>query len=257
MRILVTGGRGQLAQSLLKVGGEHEIVLTTADITSEEAMRGVMQGVDAAVNCAAWTDVDGAEREPDAAMRVNGFGAGVVASEAARRKIPLIHISTDYVFDGRATEPIPETAPTAPLGVYGKSKLAGEEAVRVAGGRVAIVRTAWLYSEYGNNFRNTMLRLGREGKALRVVNDQVGCPTHADDLARVILRLLEHGIGAGCEVYHYCGDRVMTWFDFAREIFAEAGMNVSVTPVTTAEYGALAPRPLYSVLDTKKISKLL
>ncbi len=266
MRVLVTGGRGQLGLSLKRVQDEGKrtegegdnnvregIDFTFVDLPEVDITQGIdVGGFDAVINCAAWTDVDGAESHPEEAMRVNCNGAGMVARAAAGAGIPMVHISTDYVFDGSATEPIAEDDIPNPQGVYGVTKLAGEEAVKKAGCKAAIIRTAWLYSEFGNNFVRTMLRLGREGKSLRVVDDQRGCPTYAVDLAKAIITLLKRGV-EGFEIYNYCGAGETTWYDFAREIFRQAGMEVSVTPVSTEEYGAKAPRPAYSVLLTAKI----
>ncbi len=253
MKILVTGANGQLGRSLAKVGGDFVFAdLPDGDICDRVAMEWLTEGVDAIVNCAGWTDVERAESEPEAAFAINATGAGVVARVAARGRIPLIHISTDYVFDGAAHSPISETAAPNPLGVYGRTKLAGEHEVRAAGGDAAVVRTSWLFSEFGNNFVKTMLRLGAAGRPLRVVDDQTGCPTYATDLARAIMLLLHRGV-EGFEVYNYCGAGQTTWYDFACEIFRHAEMDVAVEPVSTAEYGARAPRPAYSVLSTAKI----
>ncbi len=256
MRALITGANGQLGRSFAKIGSDFVFAdLPGGDITDTVAMERLAEGVDAIVNCAAWTDVERAEEEEGAALRVNGTGAGIVAGIAARQGIPLIHISTDYIFDGKALEPIAETAVPHPLNAYGRTKSAGEEAVKASGCKAAIVRTAWLYSEFGNNFVTTMLRLGAVGRALRVVDDQVGCPTYATDLARAIMVLLERGV-EGFEIYNYCGGGHTTWYGFAREIFRQAGMNVDIIPVSTSEYGARAPRPAYSVLDCSKIESL-
>jgi dTDP-4-dehydrorhamnose reductase len=254
MRVLVTGANGQLGRSLAKVGGDFVFTdLPEGDITDAAAMERLAADVDAIVNCAAWTNVEGAEDNEGAALLVNGTGPGIVAGVAARRGIPLVHISTDYVFDGTAHEPITETAAPHPLSAYGRTKLAGEEAVKASGCAAAVIRTSWLYSEFGNNFVGTMLRLGGQGKSLKVIGDQTGCPTFATDLARAIMVLLERGI-EGFEIYNYCGGGQTTWFGFAREIFSQAGMDVDLSPVSTADYGARAPRPAYSVLDCSKIA---
>jgi dTDP-4-dehydrorhamnose reductase len=256
MRVLVTGANGQLGRSLAGIGGDFVFSdLPEGDITDAAAIERLAEGVDAIINCAAWTDVEGAEDNEAAALLVNGTGAGIVAGVAARRGIPLVHISTDYIFDGTAREPIPETAAPHPLSAYGRTKLAGEEAVRAAGCRAAVIRTSWLYSEYGNNFVGTMLRLGAQGKALKVVDDQLGSPTSATDLAHAIMVVLGRGV-EGFQVYNYCGGGEVTWYGFAREIFRQAGMEVGLSPVSTADYGARAPRPAYSVLDCSKIEAL-
>jgi dTDP-4-dehydrorhamnose reductase len=254
MRVLVLGAGGQLGRELVALhGGAHEIVgLTRAqcDIAepgaAAEALR--RHRPDAAVNCAAWTKVDAAEIERDAAFRANADGPRLLAEACADSGALLMHISTDYVFDGTATSPIPEDAPTSPLGVYGESKLAGEEAVRAAAPRHQIVRTSWLYGQDGPNFVLTMLRLGAEREELRVVADQRGAPTWTGHLAPALLRLLEHGTTG---TYHLTNGGETTWCDFARAIMAAARLRARVEPTTTAEYGAPAPRPAYSVLENR------
>lgn len=263
MKILVTGANGQLGRSLAKIAGEytrHTFVFTDlpeADITDRAAMAALAarHAPDAIINCAAYTAVDRAESEPQAALRVNRDGAAAVAAIAAQRGVPLIHISTDYVFDGLSTSPITEDAAPNPLGVYGSTKLAGEDSIRLSGCDGAVVRTSWLYSEYGHNFVKTMLSLGQKGCALRVVDDQTGCPTYATNLAHTLLSLLERGV-AGLTVYNYCDRGPTTWYAFARKIFQLSGIAADLTPVTTAQYGAAAPRPPYSVLSTRKIEGL-
>jgi dTDP-4-dehydrorhamnose reductase len=261
MKILITGANGQLGRSFAKLSGEwpdHAFAfadLPEGDVTDAVAMERLMADADAVVNCAAYTDVEGAEAHEAAAMRVNAAGAGIVASAAARRGVPLVHISTDYVFDGTARTPIAESAAPNPLSAYGRTKLAGEEAVRAAGGRAVVVRTSWLYSEFGTNFVRTMLRVGAAGRTVRVVDDQRGCPTCATDLARAVMALLERRV-EGFGVYNFCGAGDTTWYGFAREIFAQAAMSVDLVPVSTREYGARAPRPSYSVLDTTLVASL-
>lgn len=256
MRVLVLGGNGQLGQSLAGLEGDFVLAgLPECDITKEAAVEMFAEGADAIINCAAYTNVDRAEDEPEETFRVNVMGAGVVAQVAARRGVPLVHISTDYIFDGTAHAPIPETAAPHPINVYGHTKLLGEEAVRAAAGKSIIIRTSWMYSEHGNNFVRTMLRLGASGRELKVVDDQVGCPTYAPDLARAIMILLGQGIEEH-EIYNYCGEGEVSWYGFACEIFRQAGMNVQITPISSAEYGARAVRPAYSVLDCSKIAAL-
>lgn len=260
MKILVTGADGQLGMSLGKISGDypqHGFVFTdlpAADITDRDAIRRLIgeSSAELVVNCAAYTAVDRAEGDPDAADRVNRAGAGNLAVVAREYGIPLIHISTDYVFDGAGSRPLTEDDRPNPQSVYGRTKLAGEEAVRDAGCAAAVVRTSWLYSEFGSNFVRTMLRLGVGGHPLRVVNDQRGCPTYATDLARAIVQIAENGV-EGFGIYNYCNAGETTWYGFAREIFGRAGMDVEVLPVTTAEYSTAARRPAYSVLDTAKV----
>lgn len=260
MKILITGADGQLGRSLRKIAPEypqHGFVFTDlpeADITDREAMEALAgrHEPDAIVNCAAYTAVDRAEGDPDTAMSINRDGPAVLGALAARRGIPLIHISTDYVFDGRAARPIGEEDTPAPLGVYGRTKLAGEDAVRSSGCDAAVVRTAWLYSEFGHNFVKTMLSLGAQGKDISVVDDQTGCPTYATDLARALLVVLERGVH-GFRVYNFCNAGQTTWYGFARKIFDLAVMPVLLRPVSTAEYPTAALRPPYSVLSTERI----
>jgi len=200
----------------------------------------------AVINCAAWTKVDAAETQREGAFRVNAEGPRLLAAACREAGALLCQISTDYVFDGTATAPIAEDAPTHPLGAYGASKLAGEVAVRESGARHAIVRTSWLYGQDGPNFVLTMLRLGAERDELRVVADQRGAPTWTGHLAPALLRLVERDLQG---TFHLSNGGETTWCDFAAEIMAMAGHRARILPTTTAEYGAPAPRPAYSVLD--------
>ncbi len=252
MRILVFGARGQLGRELTALpGAAHDITgLTRAqcDIAQPGAAERALREhrPDAVINCAAWTKVDAAETQRDDAFRINAEGPRLLALACAAADVTLVHISTDYVFDGTATSPIPEDAPTHPLGVYGASKLAGEEAVRAAGARHAIVRTSWLYGQEGPNFVLTMLRLGAEREELKVVADQRGAPTWTGHLAPPLLRLLERGATG---TFHLTNSGETTWCELAATIMAKASLRACVVPTTTAEYGAPAPRPAYSVLD--------
>ncbi|MCL2561032.1 MAG: dTDP-4-dehydrorhamnose reductase [Rikenellaceae bacterium] len=268
MKIFVLGADGQLGMSLRKISGEYpeyDFVYTNkqqVDITDAKAVRHAVATceADAIVNCAAYTSVDRAESEPQVVWEVNAEGARNVAEAAREAAIPLAHISTDYVFGGELCgelcgelrRPLTEDDLPNPATVYGRTKLAGEQAVREVGGAAAVIRTSWLYSEFGENFVRTMLRRGAGGERLRVVDDQWGSPTWATDLARAIVRLLERGV-CGYEVYNFCGAGVTTWYDFAREIFHRAGMTVCVEPISTADYLCPARRPAYSALDTTKI----
>lgn len=249
MRILVVGAGGQLGRELLGLR-DDAIGLRRAecDISVPGAAARALDKhhPDAVINCAAWTKVDAAETQPQEAHRANAEGPRLLAEACAARNIHLCHVSTDYVFDGTATTPIPEYAPTHPLGVYGASKLAGEQAVRDSGAPHTIVRTAWLYGQDGPNFVLTMLRLGGERQELKVVADQRGAPTWTGHLAPALLRLLERGATG---TFHLTNSGETTWCDFARTIMETAGLRARVLPTTTAEYGAPAPRPMYSVLD--------
>ena len=215
---------------------------------------------DAIVNAAAYTAVDKAESEVALAERINAAGPANLASVAAQHGIRLVHVSTDYVFDGNANTPYTEASPTNPLSVYGETKLAGELAVSAAAPDAIIVRTAWVFSEYGNNFVKTMLRLGKERDALSIVDDQRGCPTYAGDIAHAIIALLQQQAAGG--IYHYAGDKEVSWFEFAQAIFTVAVQKAvlnkapTLTPIPTAQYPTPAHRPAYSTLAGDKIKGL-
>ncbi len=256
MRLLVTGAGGMLGQDLVhaaRAAGHDPVALSRAqlDVTDPAAVAAAVAHAspDAIVNCAAWTDVDGAESERAAASAVNGAGAGHVAVAAADAGAPLVHVSTDYVFDGRAREPYRESAPTAPRSAYGATKLEGEQAVERAGGEHTIARSSWLFGAGGPNFVETMLRLGAEREAVSVVTDQVGCPTFTGHLAEALVALAEAGPRG---LVHVAGGGSCSWHDFAVEIFAQAGVVCRVEPATTAEMARPAPRPAFSVLASER-----
>lgn len=262
--ILVTGADGQLGRSLQRLGAVspnryHFTDRAQVDITDAEAVRAAAEATHASVivNCAAYTAVDRAEEEPEVAELLNATAAGHLAAAAAHTGATLIHISTDYVFDGRGNAPLAEEAPTAPLNVYGRTKLRGEQAVAASGCRAITIRTAWLYSEYGNNFLKTMLRLTTERDHLRVVCDQTGTPTYAGDLALAIFSIIESGRYEGNEgLYHFSNEGVCSWYDFAAEIAAETGRDACrIEPCRTADYPTRAVRPAYTVLDKTKIKR--
>ncbi len=255
MRIEVIGSRGQLGRELLEVldGTPHHASghdLESVDITDPGSVAALLDAVrpDAVVNCAAWTRVDAAEEQEEAARRVNADGPRVLAQACRERGLLLSHLSTDYVFDGTAARPLDESATPNPQSAYGRTKLAGEEAVRDVLPRHQVVRTAWLYGQDGPNFVLTMLRLARERGVLRVVDDQWGSPTWTGHLAPALVRLLERGVPG---TYHLTGSGSTTWHGFARAIVAEAGLAVPVEAVRTAEFPTPAPRPAYSVLDNR------
>ncbi|MFL5866083.1 MAG: dTDP-4-dehydrorhamnose reductase [Thermoleophilaceae bacterium] len=256
MKILVCGAGGMLGRDLVKAASAagHDVVAPARrelDVTDATATRDVIRGAapDAVVNCAAWTDVDGAEEHPEEARRVNGDGAGNVAAAAAGAGAQVVYLSTDYVFDGAKGQPYVEDDRPAPLSAYGESKLAGEAATAGAGPRHFIARSSWLFGSHGRNFAATMLRVGRERSEVSVVNDQIGCPTWTGHLAEAIVRLAaseDYGI------HHLAGAGECSWCDFAREIFRRAHVECEVQPITTAEYPLPARRPAYSVLRSTR-----
>jgi dTDP-4-dehydrorhamnose reductase len=265
--ILVTGADGQLGSELLRRASRHDVTATgltraELDITDAQAVqRQVLQsGAKVIVNAAAYTAVDKAESERERAYAVNRDGVAHLAAACAAADIPLIHVSTDYVFDGTKTTPYGEDDPVHPVSVYGASKEAGEQALRSTLARHIILRTAWVYSPFGNNFVKTMLRLARERDSLKVVADQHGCPTAAGDIADAILQIVRR-IGTGEDIpwgtYHYCGLGSTTWHGFAEAIVQLAspalGRSVPVIPITTAEYPTPARRPANSELDCTRL----
>lgn len=262
MKILVTGGCGQLGLSLRKISVEyphHTFVFTDmpeGDITDRRGIARLIasEKADAVINCAAYTAVEKAEADEKSARLVNAEGAGNVALAAFENGIPMVHISTDYVFPGTGHSPLKETDATGPVSVYGRTKLEGERLVEASGCRAAVIRTAWLYSEFGSNFVKTMLRLGREKGEVKVVCDQVGTPTYATDLARAAMKILGNGVD-GFSVYHYTDRGQASWYDFAVEIFRMAGMDVRTEAISSDVFPSAVSRPAYSVLSADKILK--
>ncbi|WP_251619761.1 dTDP-4-dehydrorhamnose reductase [Odoribacter lunatus] len=263
MNILVTGAGGQLGSELRKIGFSplDEVFFTDVaelDITDRKAVENYVSRneIDTIVNCAAYTAVDKAEEEPEKAELVNVKAVENLAEVAEKEGCLLVHVSTDYVFDGTASEPYTEKSPVNPQTVYGRTKLAGERAIRKSGCLAIIVRTAWLYSEFGGNFMKTMLRLAGEKGELHVVCDQVGTPTYAADLAAAIVHMLaDESVADKTGIYHFSNEGICSWCDFAREIMRLSGNKCTVNGITTAEYPAKAHRPAYSVLDKTKIKQ--
>ncbi|AEV83990.1 dTDP-4-dehydrorhamnose reductase [Actinoplanes sp. SE50] len=245
MRWLITGAGGMLGRDLQAVLDGADVIAATRadlDITSPDQVRDAVAGVDVVINAAAWTDVDGAETATEAATAINGHGAAHLAAAAGRR---LIHVSTDYVFDGTATTPIPEDAPRSPINAYGHGKAIGEQAVLAAGG--SVVRTAWLYGRHGPNFVRTMLRLAETRDTVDVVDDQEGPPTWSYALATQLVALARSGATPG--IYHGTAAGSTTWFGLARAAFTAAGLDPArVRPTTSARFVRPARRPAYSVL---------
>ncbi len=262
--IVVTGASGQLGRELQRKASmlpEFEFLFAdrhVLDIRTHSHVREVIAGArpQAVINCAAYTRVDLAEDEPEEAMRVNGAGAGYVAEACHRAGALMVHVSTDYVFDGTARRPYTEADTCAPLSVYGSTKLEGERRIDEQTGRHLILRTSWLYSAYGHNFFRTMLRLAKETGSLRVVNDQVASPTYAGRLAEDIMALLRRALVDRRHIeygtYHYTQSGEASWYDFAAEIMRQAGTGVPVTPVESGDFPTKARRPAYSKLDTTK-----
>ena len=260
MRILVTGCNGQLGneiQLLETTNPQHTYFNTDVaelDITDEAAIETFVSenAIDGVINCAAYTAVDKAEENQELCHLLNTLAPGYLAAAVEKRGGWIIQISTDYVFDGTNHTPYVETDPVCPNSVYGRTKLAGEEAAQLACTKTMIIRTAWLYSQFGNNFVKTMIRLGKEKTELGVIFDQIGTPTYARDLAVVIFEAVNKGIIPG--IYHFSNEGVISWYDFTKAIHRIAGINsCHVRPLHTAEYPTPASRPHYSVLDKTKI----
>jgi dTDP-4-dehydrorhamnose reductase len=246
-----------VAGSATRLGHDvHAATRAQLDVTDVDAVRRALleQRPDAVVNCAAYTDVDGAEKDRRTADAVNRLAAGYVAAAAAEAGAAIVHVSTDYVFDGSKREPWLESDPTGPLGVYGETKLAGEQAVAQANPAHAIVRTAWLYGAGGRNFVDTMLALGAQREEVSVVTDQVGCPTWTGQLADALVELTERPLRTG--VHHIAAAESCSWNELAREIFDRARIDCRVLPATSEQFPRPAKRPAYSVLGTERADPL-
>lgn len=270
MKILVTGGCGQLGMTLRHARLDRASVIfadiveapetVRLDITDLHAIREMVarEGIDTIVNCAAYTNVEKAEEEPELAELLNAQAVENLAVAMKEVGGLLVHVSTDYVFGSKYNTPIPEEAAPAPESAYGRSKLHGEEAIKRVGCRHIIIRTGWLYSEYGKNFVKTMLQLTAERPSLKVVFDQAGTPTYAGDLAEVIVKLLEIAGQAGNdEIFHFSNEGVCSWYDFAKVIGQYGGRDCDIEPCHSEEFPSKVKRPAYSVLDKSKIKKTL
>jgi len=260
MRILVTGAGGQLGNELRVLAKENPQYVyfftdvNDLDICNEQAVCEYVTDhhIDLIVNCAAYTAVDKAEDDKEACYRINQEAPGILARTAQANGAAIIHISTDYVFDGTAFYPYNEEAIPSANSIYGHTKLGGEKEVMQNCQKYVIIRTAWLYSTFGNNFVKTMIRLGKERDALNVVFDQIGTPTYANDLARAIFAIINKGLING--IYHFSNEGVCSWYDFALAIHRIAGIRTcKVSPIHTKDYPVKANRPHYSVLDKTKI----
>ncbi len=264
MRILILGASGQLGHCLVKVAGERKVeglILPDekdANILDREQIGLLLEKErpDYVINCAAYTAVDKAEDEVGVCRKVNAEGAGIVAEACAASGATLIHISTDFVFEGMKTGVLSEEEDAKPVSIYGLTKLEGEQAVKQHLEAHFMLRTSWLYSEYGNNFVKTMQRLGRERDELGVIVDQVGTPTYAIDLAGAIFDIILSGTRA-YGLYHYSNEGVTSWYDFAKAIFDLSQIEVRLKPLKTSEYPTKARRPAYSVMDKSKIRDTL
>ena len=276
MRILVTGKNGQLGKSIHKIVNSkvkannslrpYNFVFVgrkELDLNSETNISHYFDSndkFDIIINCAAYTAVDKAEEEQELANQVNHLAVKRLAQIAKNQQAKLIHISTDYVFDGESDKPYTETDETNPINIYGKTKLAGEQALEeIMPTNAIIIRTSWVYSEYGNNFVSTMLRVGKERDEVNVVSDQVGSPTYATDLANAILDIVKNKAFKKAEhetqVYHYSNEGEVSWYEFAKEIFEVAKIDCKVNPITTEQYPAPAKRPKNTLMDKSKITE--
>lgn len=263
-RILVTGANGQLGSEVRAISGkypEFDFFYTTRrelDICDQNAVEKFVSrnNINSIINCAAYTAVDKAESEQELADKINHLAVKALAEISLKYDIKLIHISTDYVFDGNSYRPYTETDIPNPQSVYGKTKLDGERAMqKINPANSIIIRTSWVYSSYGNNFVKTMLHLGKERKELSVIFDQIGTPTNAGDLAKTILKILPKVKNDSVEIFHYSNEGVCSWYDFATTIFELAGFSTKVNAIETWQYHTIAKRPFYSILNKSKIKE--
>lgn len=264
--ILITGSNGQLGSEIRAMASAYPLfnfLFTDRSILPIEDTKVLEQyfsdnHIDFCINCAAYTAVDKAESEKEKAFIVNAVGAGNLAMICKRTHSKFIHISTDYVFDGTANHPMNESHPTNPVGVYGASKLKGEEMILLNNPDAVILRTSWVFSSYGNNFVKTMLRLMKEREIINVVNDQFGSPTYAADLAGMIMHMIKswEAIPSSNRIFNYSNSGIITWYDFAMEIKKIVLSDCVINPIPTAQYPTAAKRPHYSVLDSNKIRKI-
>jgi dTDP-4-dehydrorhamnose reductase len=258
MKVLVFGKTGQVANELQRQADVTTIDRAQADLSDPAACAAIVRNADADViiNAAAYTAVDQAEANESLALAINADAPTEIAKAAATRGLPFLHISTDYVFDGLGSTARTPEEPTAPINAYGRTKLAGEHGVAAAGGTYAIIRTSWVFSAHGSNFVKTMLRLGKERSAISVVDDQIGGPTPAADIAATLLKIAQQLNPDNSRTYHYAGAPDVSWKDFAAEIFLQAGLPVEVSAISTSSYSTPAERPLNSRLDCTSMQKM-
>jgi dTDP-4-dehydrorhamnose reductase len=258
--ILVTGSNGQVGNELKNLLNEKEALFVdrkNGDITNSEQIENLIitHNISTIINCAAYTAVDKAENEKEKAFLINEAGARNLASLAKKYSIKLVHISTDYVFPGNTPTPLTEDSPTAPFTVYGESKLAGEKAILNIRPTAVIIRTSWLYSEFGNNFVKTIVKYASERSEMKIVYDQVGSPTYAKDLAEAIIAIIPKMKDGECDLFHYSNEGAVSWFDFANAICEIKKIKCRLIPIESFEYPTPTPRPKYSVLSKKKIKQ--
>jgi dTDP-4-dehydrorhamnose reductase len=265
MKVLVTGSIGQLGSEIRNISNDYkqfDFYFTNRDslnICDYSDVKNFVESnkIEAIINCAAYTQVDKAENDRENAFTVNSTGVSNLVQVSEEHNVKLIHVSTDYVFDGTNHSPYKETDATTPLGVYGSSKLAGENFLINSSVNGVVIRTSWLYSQFGANFVKTMMRLGRERDSLDVISDQIGSPTNARDLAVSCLEILSKNkkLNTNGHIYHFSNEGVASWFDFARAIMNLSGISCRVNPIETKDYPTPAKRPSYSVLNKSKIKK--
>ncbi|NOR55880.1 MAG: dTDP-4-dehydrorhamnose reductase [Sulfurovum sp.] len=261
--ILVTGSKGQLGSEIKELSPEYQdnFFFTdrdNLDISNQEDIKHFIEtnDINIIINCAAYTAVDKAENDEISADKINHLAVKYLAEIAKEKNIKLVHVSTDYVFDGTNFKPYSESDTTNPNGVYGKTKLDGEKAMQeINPNNSIIIRTSWVYSSYGANFVKTMLRLGKEKKSLGVIFDQVGTPTYARDLAKTILDIIPTIKNEAVEIYNYSNEGVLSWYDFAKEIMKMAKLDCTVNPIESKAYPTPATRPHYSLLNKTKIKE--
>ena len=261
--ILVMGSQGQVGSEIEALSSQYSYNFfftkkSKLDITNTQAVKDfvISNKIDILINCVGYTAVDNAEKEQKLANSINHLGTESLAKIAKEKRVKLIHISTDYVFNGENFRPYIETDTTNPTSIYGKTKLNGEEKLlKINPNNSIIIRTSWVYSSFGNNFVKTMLRLGKEKESLGVIFDQIGTPTYARDLAQTILEILPKINNKDIEIYHYSNEGVLSWYDFSKEIMRMAKLTCRIIPIETKEYPTPAKRPHYSLLNKAKIKK--